>query len=1035
MKTKPSGIRWLLDALLFAVVSGVFTVVASLSAQPASPGAALSFNGANQFVNVGAFTVSSRAFTIEFWAAHTRTGSVDVAVSGGTTLASNKFISIGFQSTNSFMLSFLSNDLVTPTAYTDTNWHHWACTLGTNLARKIYRDGVFVAGDTATGSFTGVNGFTFARGLGVNYFAGQLDELRVWNVERSTNEIAQFMNRALVGNEPGLSGYWRFDEGSGNVASDSSASHRSGSLSNAPAWVSSGALFAPALATPAINPGGGNTLVVQTTVVPNRSQAAAWFQWGPSTNYGNFTATNTFGAGTAAMPISASISNLTPGIFYHFQAVASNSAGFTFGLDQISRLPGTFAVTSLADSGPGTLRQLISNSFSGDLLTFATTGTLALTNGQLGISNNLTITGPGAANLAISAAVPNVYIPQGSRVFFINSGVTASISGLTIRDASMTNTYPAASGAGIYNAGTLTLSACLVSNNLAASEAILNSLGTYSGGDGGGIFNSGTLRLDHCTVANNSAGLGRAGSAGTDVYIGGVGAPGGNGGGIYNSGALTLNACTVAGNSAGPGGSGVDAASSFYYAGSGGPGGNGGGIYNLGTLAVNASTVNGNFSGAAGIYIGVNVQIFAGNGGNGGNGGGIYNAGLLAMTNCTIFGNQGAPGGNTTPGPYRESTGLGGDGGTGGGIFSTGTLTFVACTVSGNASGGLGVSLGGTNGINGSGGGIVNTAGGAATFLESSLLALNATPGSSPDLLGSFTSGGHNLIGQSDGSAGFINGTKNDVVGTTASPVNPMIGPLANNGGPSFTSALLVGSPALEGGDDLLTNVLATDQRGFARVSGAHPDTGAYEFDRSALPNPSVATLASAAPTNNSSIAAASTFLNAMVNPGGLVTALFFQYGLTPAYGATTAPLPAGFGTNSFLTNEFVTGLTPGLTYHYRAVATNNMGVYQGADLTITAPLFFPAGDLNGDGVVAQSELNAALSNYWQNSALYMTNADKLAQGYFQFALTNDPAFSVLVSTNLNQWDYLGPAFQVYQFYDPQASTNAPRRFYRLRYP
>ena len=94
-------------------------------------------------------------------------------------------------------------------------------------------------------------------------------------------------------------------------------------------------------------------------------------------------------------------------------------------------------------------------------------------------------------------------------------------------------------------------------------------------------------------------------------------------------------------------------------------------------------------------------------------------------------------------------------------------------------------------------------------------------------------------------------------------------------------------------------------------------------------------------------------------------------------------------------------------------------------------------GDLNGDGVVDQSELNTVLSNYWPNSGwLQMTNPMKLSDGSFQFALTNANSWdlSVLVSSNLIDWDFLGPAFPVYQFYDPQG-TNAPDRFYRLRWP
>ncbi len=95
-------------------------------------------------------------------------------------------------------------------------------------------------------------------------------------------------------------------------------------------------------------------------------------------------------------------------------------------------------------------------------------------------------------------------------------------------------------------------------------------------------------------------------------------------------------------------------------------------------------------------------------------------------------------------------------------------------------------------------------------------------------------------------------------------------------------------------------------------------------------------------------------------------------------------------------------------------------------------------GDLNGDGIVSQSELNAVLTNYWANSPwLYMTNTAGLGTSTVQFALTNAAGwnFSVLVSTNLADWTELpAPAYPLYQFNDREA-TNQPTRYYRLRYP
>jgi hypothetical protein len=110
--------------------------------------------------------------------------------------------------------------------------------------------------------------------------------------------------------------------------------------------------------------------------------------------------------------------------------------------------------------------------------------------------------------------------------------------------------------------------------------------------------------------------------------------------------------------------------------------------------------------------------------------------------------------------------------------------------------------------------------------------------GSGPDLFGAFTSNGHNLIGLEDGNFGFGDGVLGDRVGS-GTPLNPLVGPLTNNGGPTFTCALLAGSPALDTGDDTLLDAplnLTTDQRGLPRQSGSHVDIGAVEVQWASNP-------------------------------------------------------------------------------------------------------------------------------------------------------------------------------------------------------
>jgi hypothetical protein len=68
------------------------------------------------------------------------------------------------------------------------------------------------------------------------YFNGEFDEIRIWNVARSAEEISSNMNRRLTGTEPGLVAYWNFDEGSSSLANDSSGNGNAGTLVNGSLW-------------------------------------------------------------------------------------------------------------------------------------------------------------------------------------------------------------------------------------------------------------------------------------------------------------------------------------------------------------------------------------------------------------------------------------------------------------------------------------------------------------------------------------------------------------------------------------------------------------------------------------------------------------------------------------------------------------------------------------------------------------------------------------------------------------------------------
>jgi len=118
-------------------------------------------------------------------------------------------------------------------------------------------------------------------------------------------------------------------------------------------------------------------------------------------------------------------------------------------------VPSTFHVTTLADAGPGSLRAAVAgaNAHAGaDTIDFqpGLAGTIALTGGQLDITDHLTITDPGADRLTVSGSNP-------SRVFKVEAGEAVSISGLTVAGGNAGD-----GNGGIENFGALTVSSAAI---------------------------------------------------------------------------------------------------------------------------------------------------------------------------------------------------------------------------------------------------------------------------------------------------------------------------------------------------------------------------------------------------------------------------------------------------------------------------------------------------------------------------------------------------------------------------------------------
>jgi hypothetical protein len=509
-------------------------------------------------------------------------------------------------------------------------------------------------------------------------------------------------------------------------------------------------------------------------------------------------------------------------------------------------VPSTLTVTNLRDTGvagDGSLRGEIAAAAPGDTITFAPnlTGTIGLTS-DLAIDRNLTILGnrDSAGNPLVAVSRGEA---QGGTDLVANVGVTASVAGLTftggnehaiLNHGSLTLDHVAVAGnqIGYYTGGvthqfngTINNDGILVVRDSRISNNTVNLLADWGpadvSGGGAGIWNAGTLTVADSTIANNAS---PAGNTSQNVSYGG---------GIVNYGGTAIvTRCALTGNSASQGG----------------------GIYSnrapgTGSLTVSASTISGNSTiGAgggievAGSAASITDCTISGNSAST-DGGGIeffYNSTLsqfaATLTRCTVSNNTvqsslGYGGGLSLPRKglvtVSDSTIAANAASKGAGIYvvavnllSGATLALLNSTVAGNQASGAG------------GGLYIGTPLSSSTqvSLTDTLVAANAAMAGGPDVSGAvLATSAYNLIGNGDGSIGLVNGTNGNRVGTTASPIDPRLGPLQNNGGPTLTMALLSGSPAIDAGTT--SNAPAYDQRGpgFARVVVSAIDIGAFE--------------------------------------------------------------------------------------------------------------------------------------------------------------------------------------------------------------
>jgi hypothetical protein len=386
----------------------------------------------------------------------------------------------------------------------------------------------------------------------------------------------------------------------------------------------------------------------------------------------------------------------------------------------------------------------------------------------------------------------SLWIAMGRRLFLVASGVvlglslmlgaaltdTSAFAAGTVTDCTMFGPGPGTLSDALAGGGTVTF-ACdgtiIVPEIVINTSTVIDATGqsvTLSGNNTNRVLTLDDRQVDPATVELRNLTITQGNG------VGGVVSPAG--GGILSTGTLTLRNSTVSGNS---------------VAGQAG-------IQNFGTMTIIDSTVSGNSgSTGGGILNGIDTLLTITNSTVSGNtafslGGGIGNSGTMTIANSTVSGNTGSNGGGIS---NSQTTGI---------------MTITNSTVSGNTS-----TLGVVGGITSQRSGVVT--------LANTIVAHQAAGGDCETRTGGVViSNGHNL--DSEGSC-----LTNPTTGDMPNNPNANLGPLQDNGGPTETHALLLGSDAIDMGDDLVCagpNVNGVDQRGFSRTAGGQCDIGAIEF-------------------------------------------------------------------------------------------------------------------------------------------------------------------------------------------------------------
>jgi len=762
---------------------------------------AVNFDGSNDHVQLSSsINLSNSDFTLECWFSTPAGGSniirlINVGNTGGSAY-DQAHISFN-RSDGRIYYSFSGDDGEYTWSGRDANWHHVAFTFNnTSKLGTLYLDGVSVSSKTFGGGLAGSGKATLGapNWYAADYYIGALDEVRIWNTQRTANEVSSNRFSEVSASATGLVAYYKCNDGSGTSLADATSNAYNGVLTNGPTFVASGAPITVSGYGNAMHFDGSNDQVVSTLpgnalstftiemrVKPDAvSQSQrGMFSW----SYGNtdggamiiFQQDNSSGNeikiyANGGYNITTSISL---GVWTHF---ALSYDGTTFRLYKDGTLAGSYVgplSNNLSNKVPR-LGEGYSSFWKGQIDEFRIWNS-ALSQGTIDASKNTTVD-PASAGLvtyyrfdqAIPGSTSNSTVSvvedlssskragtitsfnynATSSNFLANLSDDANLSALTISSGTLSPAF--ASGTTAYTASvsgaTTSVTVTPTKSDVNATIDVRVNGGSYnsvtSGNPSGSLsLNSGSNTIDIRVTAQDLS----TKTYTITVYRGNVA----TGGYITASGGYTIHTFTssgtfspstsfssevlvVAGGGSGGNTSGPTGGGHYH-----GGGGGGGGVVQNNAVSITSNTPVTVTVGAGG------ASVTSGTGNNGSNS-------VFGAITATGGGGGGRYGGSGNAG--GSGGGSGRDGGTGG-LGTAGQGNNGATNSDAGGGGGAGAAGSGYNGGNG----IQSSITGTATYYAGGGGGASASINQTPGGLGGGGRGGMSHLGGFSGEAGTAN--------------------------------------------------------------------------------------------------------------------------------------------------------------------------------------------------------------------------------------------------------------------------------------